>query len=405
MRKTGKKQPTKTNPKLEMPFSAVRKVFEKWLEISDPYILDVGVGALLANRFRNNPVWLFIIAPPSGMKSEFINSFSDIPFVTPLSDITPQTFISGQKGKDVSLLPKLDGQTVTFKDFTTILSKRHDALDAILSQLREIYDGKFTKPFGTGRFVEWEGHVGFVAGCTEIIDATRVLHSLLGERFILYRVKIEDRMKVATRALKNVNKVRALRKDLSNVMQSFFLQFDNVEIILPKISPKFQKTLTQLADLTAFGRVGIQRDRNTKVIEWIPTPESPARLVQIYAMLAQGIALANERSEVGGSELEILRRITLDTMIKSRRDLLGILFKEQESLSTQEISAIVGVPAATTMLHLEDLWVLKCVSRGLDKKTMVKVGERVVAFSRGGSYYWNLREDFNKKIKQAGVFD
>jgi hypothetical protein len=102
-----------------------------------------------------------------------------------------QTFVSGFKGKNSSLLERLDAKGLSFlllKDFTTVLSLHRDARSEILGALREIYDGEYSKDFGNGQSVSWSGRLGFLAGVTPVIDRHHQVLAVLGQRFLMLRL-------------------------------------------------------------------------------------------------------------------------------------------------------------------------------------------------------------------------
>jgi len=93
----------------------VHDAFGRWLEFPDLNSrsfehLDLTLAVVVANRMDGDPVWLFLVAPPSGGKTEVINSLKDVPDVYPLSSLTPQTFASGfeRKGVETSLVAAAD---------------------------------------------------------------------------------------------------------------------------------------------------------------------------------------------------------------------------------------------------------------------------------------------------------
>ena len=63
--------------------------------------------------------------------------------------MTERTLASGKEvedGKpDPSLLARLHDGYVLLKDFTSVLSMRHESRQVVLAQLREVYDGRFVK--------------------------------------------------------------------------------------------------------------------------------------------------------------------------------------------------------------------------------------------------------------------
>ena len=136
----------KTIPAKRTPISygELEAIVEKWLLIKDKGLLRILLASVIANKLQADPVWLFVVAAPGGTKTELIRGLNLIEGIYPISDLTPQTFLSGEKSnKKASLLLRLpsEGTILTYKDFTTVLTMHKDKKHAILSQLREIYDG------------------------------------------------------------------------------------------------------------------------------------------------------------------------------------------------------------------------------------------------------------------------
>ena len=92
--------------------SDVHAAFAHWLELppadqGPPHeSVDVALATVIANRMDGDPLWMFLVAPPSGGKTEVIRSLDDVADVYPLSSLTAQTFASGfeRKGAETSLL-------------------------------------------------------------------------------------------------------------------------------------------------------------------------------------------------------------------------------------------------------------------------------------------------------------
>lgn len=162
-----------------------------FLLLKDPDVLPVMLGAMAAHRFGGTPVWLLLVAPLSGTKTELIRALERVPGTYFLSDLTARTFASGLETHraDPSLLARLQEEVLLFKDFTTVLEMHREERQAILAQLREIYDGRFDKPWGTGKELHWKGRLGFIAGVTPIIDSHHSVLAVLGARFVMLRVE------------------------------------------------------------------------------------------------------------------------------------------------------------------------------------------------------------------------
>jgi len=177
-----------------------------YLTREDENVIDIAFATYVANRLGGDPLWVCVIGPPASGKTEIIASMDGYAGVTLLSSLTPNTFISGKETtsageRNPSLLPHLNGKLVIVKDLTTILMKHRDAKSEIFSQLREIYDGRYVKAFGTGKTEDWKGKFGILAGVTPVIDREFAINSLLGERFLYYRMHTGDHTNAARMAL------------------------------------------------------------------------------------------------------------------------------------------------------------------------------------------------------------
>ncbi len=187
-------------------------VYRKWLYIEDVDrdFIEVSIAASLDREIPGDPVWIYLIAPPGGIKSELITAIGQAyPKAYTLDTLTESTFISGMAEKNhdtgeyepiAGILQDLDGKTMMIKDFTTVLAMNEDKRNEIYGQLRSIYDGYFQKAFGTmRRKISVKAKIGLVVGVTPIIDRYVATQSLLGERFLKVRNN-PDRLKAAEKA-------------------------------------------------------------------------------------------------------------------------------------------------------------------------------------------------------------
>src|SRR3990167_3532622 len=173
--------------------------------IKDPYIVEVILAAVITQRITGDPVWIVIVAPPGGAKSEFINMLSTVKDVHPLSTLTKNTFVSGMKkpGQETSLLLKINNGIITFKDMTSLLSENKEDRGVIMGQLREIYDGQYSKTFGTGETINWKGKITVIAGATFAIHTLKQAYTAMGERFLMYNMIKPDREEATHRSMEN----------------------------------------------------------------------------------------------------------------------------------------------------------------------------------------------------------
>src|SRR3990167_6516754 len=100
-------------------FKKLEAQFNEVYLLKDPYILKTVCMTTLSQRVPGDPIWIVIVAPSGGAKSEFINAVSKCTGVYPLSTLTSRTFVSGMKGgEQKSLLKQIENGIITFKDLT-----------------------------------------------------------------------------------------------------------------------------------------------------------------------------------------------------------------------------------------------------------------------------------------------
>lgn len=352
--------PEKRNP---IDFQTLEQTIDKWLLRKDKGIIKVLVGSVIANKLPGDPVWLFLVTASGGTKTELIRGLNKIDGIYPLSDLTPQTFLSGEKSrKDASLLLRIPKEVIlTLKDFTTVLTMHRDKRHAILSQLREIYDGQFKKAFGTGETKEWEGKLGFIAGVTPIIDTYCSIYQVLGERFVQYRPLQPDPIKLSLKAINNSGDENKMREEIQNAFADFIagIKIPSEKIAIP------EELKNRIAYLSAFcvrARSGVEREGySTREIELIPEPELPTRLAKQLIKLASAFSLISRGFTE--EDYRLIYKIGMDTLPLKRKLAIKTLLKADDYLETADIAMKIGYPTNTTRRVLEELHGLKLIIR------------------------------------------
>jgi len=339
----------------------VEDAFRKWLLMPDMGGLRFALAILVGHRIGGDPLWGLLVAPPSGTKTEIIRSLEAVPGIYPLSELTARTFASGLEGgkRETSLLPRLSDHVLTLKDFTTVLTMHREERQAILAQLREIYDGRFDKVWGTGKELHWRGRVGFLAGVTPIIDLHHAVHQVLGERFILYRLGQPDRRTMAVRALRGRGREEEMRHELRGIVARFMgsLDFDTP----PNLPSAFEGCLAALADFISRARSGVVRERYSRDLTLAPEPEAPARLAKQLASLAVGHAMIRE-ADVEFADYAFVYRVALDCLPQVRLQTIDALEGESDYIASKQVAAKIGYPTTTARRTLEDLAALGIVA-------------------------------------------
>jgi hypothetical protein len=342
----------------------VETTFTTWLQMKSTEPLKVALATVAANRLPGDPYWQFLVAPPSGLKTEIITALNGVPEIYPLSSLTTATFASGFtiKGrKNPSLLFKLDGRVLAMKDFTSVLSMHNEKRSEILGQLREVYDGAYHKEFGNGEVVDWVGRIGLIAGVTPIIDMQYTVTQVLGERFLLYRLQPDDPILVARQARTKLGQERAMREDLLSAVRAFFagLRADPV-IETPSV---IGDRLNALACLTARSRSGVLWGHDGTML-YVPAPEGPGRLAKQLSTLAIALAMIRGSHTVSLEDYATVYRVAIDTAPLQRTKMLEVLKDPtKKQWTTTEVGEVARYPSATARRYLEELTAVDLVDR------------------------------------------
>lgn len=389
----------------------VLKRYRKYLYLPHPEVLDVLYGAVFANRMDGDPIWLFLVAPPGGTKTELILSLSDAPLIRTLSSLTPHTLVSGafrQNGEgDPSLLPQLNGRVLGLKDFTTILNMPQQARDEIFGTLREVYDGRFEKSWGTGLSRRYDAKFGIIAGVTPVIEKFAASSSVLGERFIKYRIPRTTRLQsddsVIDAALANLNRETEMRKALQATAKAVLDRPVGKESA-PALDAAIRVKIRKLAQWVSRLRGVVMRERYTRQIEYKPTAEVGTRLAKQFAKLAQGIALYHFKAEVDEEIYQIVLSIARGTIPDRPEELVRQLYLAEtemedrgavcEGFGTEILAKQVGLDTGTVRLVLQDLELLKIVR--LEKHKRGKPKYRLARATKA------LMNDLNLYKKEGG---
>ena len=401
-------EPAEKSPLLSI--ADVREVTKKWLLLKDDLVIDITVASVVANMLESDPLWMLLIAPPSSAKTELLRAAAGSSSVYLLSSLTPTTFISGMKPKDNSnpgLLFKLNDKILVVKDFGTIMTLRNEQRSEILSQLREIYDGTYTKAFGTGKTITWEGKMGFAAGATPIIDQYSSLHQALGERFLQFRIKGDNPQEVAKKAKDAAGKETTMRKELKETYGRFIDQFKQMEGkgINITIPPELEEKIINLACFCAQARTGVIRDRYTQAIEVLPEAEGPGRLIKQFTNLGIALTMINHKDTLDGDIYRLLRRVGKDTLPALRMKIIHTLWQGGSCqgsdvwLKTKEVANNARLPTTTARINLEDL-------------QSIRLAERDIPDDDGGSdsdktvpYRWQLSKECCKMLDDTGFME
>lgn len=372
------------------PVDNVIEVFQKWLYLPKPEALLAVLGTVAANQIEGDPVWLLVVGPPGGGKSEMLQAILGVANTYPAATMTERALLSGtakkerEDGAKGGLLREIGAFGILVcKDFGSILSMNRDERARTLAALREVYDGSWTRHVGVdgGKTLHWEGKVGVIAGSTPAIDAHHAVMGAMGERFVLLRLPVADDNAQARKALEHLGHEAEMRAELRDAVTQLFRKARISEATLTESE---RVRLIALARLVARCRSSVERDSYNREIELVPGSEAPTRLIIVLANVLKGLnAIGVDRARAW----DVVAQIALDSMPRLRHDVLLTLYDDPDQPSTSDVAELVRHPTQTTRRALEDLTAHYVVERHPQGK--------------GKADLWNLSDWAQKALHQA----
>ena len=378
------------------PIETVIETFQKWLYLPDPGVVSVALGTVAANLLEGRPVWTMLVGAPSSGKTQVLDSLHGLPNIFHAATLTESSLLSGTPKREKAAdarggLLRAIGEfgILVCKDFTSILTMNRDARAAVLSALREVYDGAWTRHVGSdgGRELNWKGKLGFLGGVTPVIDEHHSVMASMGERFLIYRLPETDPEQQAFTALKNCRRTAEMTAALSDSVKRVFAVGFSAE---PRESTcaAYSSRLVSLATLVAHARSAVLRDGRTREVELVPDSEMPARLALGLAYLDDGMtAIGIDAAE----RWRLVCKVGMDCIPKGRRRVLVLLQERGVAVSTPAIAEELDLPTPTVRIALQDLTAHHVLTR-------IKTGQ-------GNADLWTLSEMTRNRWEIVGFPD
>jgi len=375
----------------QVTFKEIQKTFEKFLMVEDKDFIRLTYATIIGNQMPSQrPIWLMLVAPSSSGKTTALNAFNGLKLKNPvsgeiiepthnISDLTENSFASGMNrgDKQTSLLHKIPyGGVMVFKDFTSMISKNEQTRMTIMGQLREIYDGAYTKRTGNGEDVLWSGKIGAIAGVTESIFQHMESMSAMGDRFVLYQVVQPDRVAVTKFKISQINTgiteysiMPKLKEMTQEYLQRAFNAMSDSDKVDIKLSDKQIDEIVSVADFCTMVRSGLIMDNFRGRILFVPTPEMPMRMFeQMYAiaisfMFMRRLDEPDCSNEMPKEDLTVIYKIAFDSIPVVRRIALQYLTLYDGGVTTAALARKINYESEVVAGWLTQLNSLGIVRR------------------------------------------
>jgi len=370
-----------------MTIHEINALYQETFYMEDNVVLPLLVAMVIGSKLKGPAVWMYLIGPSSNGKSELITMFSKIQFVTQVSDLTTNTFLSGfaSNKKEASLLKQLGlNFVVVMKDFTTILSKSDESQEAIISQMREIYDGHMTKYTGTGQVLEWGpgGKGTFIMATTESIYAAQDKFSDMGTRAINYVMMPQDRIKTTKRAIKNAAILEKGKEKVQDAIAEFVIEkIQALPAYLPPLSDELEDQIIEVSDFSETCRSIVKRDyKGAKNLAL--SAGMPMRMAKQLLAIGQQLTYVYD-GELSEDAKNAIFKTGFDSIPKQRRLVLETMTKF-DKVNIAGLSDAMNYPDTRCREWVEDL-------------QMFGVTRRIKA---GNKEYWELKPEYKVLMKK-----
>lgn len=384
---------------VETPIEHLAQVVREYLYLPDPGALYVMLGALAGNVMEGCPVWVMLVGPPGCGKTEMLNMLMGVPGVYESELIeSPAAFLSGSGKKDRAknatggLLRKVGNHGgVVMKEFTSVLSLNRDKMKTVLSAMRGISDGHWTRQVGTdgGMDLSWPeeagavGRVGFFGGVTGVIDQHHEVSSTLGERWVYYRMNGEHGYEQARRRLMLLNRKnwqRDLRGIVSAFCESLDIRFGLGTLGSRELSAAEVSKIIKIGSVSARCRSGVLRDSWSKEVNGAVETESEGRIVGLLGQLYLGMEYVGVRER---DRWRLLRKVGWDSMPRLRQLALEQVAAKPDGMSEAELYKCLKASKSVIERVVTDLELHGVVERsrsqegedGQGGKAIVKLSE------------------------------
>lgn len=329
------------------------KAYRAYFKTEDTAPIDACLAAVLTSAVPGDPLWQYLVGPPSTGKTELLRAFRWLPNTYWTSSLSPKSLVTGLKdGHDA--LPKLNLKTLLIKDFTMTLQMNRESRDELFGCLRDAYDGNYAKDFATVGHREYDSHFNLVACVTSEIENYYVVQAVLGERFLLVRTHFPPNF-----ASDNERDVEDMRKHLARLVQEALTAAGGSP--MPTLPGDALAEIKGLAADVAMLRASVHRDSSTREIESLPEPEGPSRLTNQFIKLAQGVARVRGKPNVTADEMVVVRRVARDTVPSIRRVILEAV--RQGAGTVDGIAITLQLPRRTIERRVDDLVAVGAVRR------------------------------------------
>ena len=341
-------------------------------------VMAVMLATNLSIHVKGNPLWFYIIGPPSSGKTTLANCLGAAPdFSKSISKFTG--LFSGFKDdskEDASLITKLDNKTLLIKDFTSTLTMPGQVRENLYGELREAFDGQVDVHYRNRIKRGYTPNFAIIACVTDEIRSHNT--AALGERFLQLEILDADHSEDEHMNVAFNNTLKQLTSSFSGKtngevdpeyykLQQYtygFLKYKHQQytggnLKLPTLSRDYIRRIKAIASLIGKVRAKVKREFKSD-LAYRPTPEIGARLSSLLLKLATFIAFVMDKKTVDKQIFRIVKKVAMDTGAGFQWDILQALSKHK-GLTIGQLSAKINLSESTVKRRIIDMIDLRLV--------------------------------------------
>jgi hypothetical protein len=356
-----------------MTLSQVKKTYTDTFLLQEDMILDVIIATAIHAKMDGDGIWLLIVGGSSSGKSELCNVLKKVPYVFPITTMTENTLLSNMKnsqGEECSLLHRIGPRgMIVMKDFTSILSMRSDKSTVLISQLREVYDGRMDKLAGNGKNEFWEGKLNWLGATTESVYLAEDETAGMGRRTLNYVMPEQDRQETTRRARKNNDDIEKKREQIQQAFADYIIGYaSNIPSDPPLLPDELEEELVEIADFITMARTPTARNFKGE-LTLVPSAEMPMRAYHMLVAIAKVLYYIHIQEDTLSENYikikEVIYKIAFDSIPKQRTMVLELLAKHRK-VTTKGVAQKLRYPTETMKVWLENVNVLGICERESD---------------------------------------
>jgi len=350
-----------------MKLSTLKKQLHEILYIEDEGIIDIILATIISNSIaQSDPVWLMVVGPSSGGKSQLLRPFAvaNPDLIHRVDDMTENSFISGMKTEETSILAKIKEKgIILISDFTVIFSKSPETKNAILSQMRMVFDGEYTRHFGNRAPYTWRGHLGIIAGATPSIYHRMAENADMGERFIYYRMKPYDNEK----AIQKVKSTNLSAKEMDTIISSTYDEYlksvmksYNEDLVTINVHETTNETIASISPFVTQLRTPVHVDYRTGLVDEIPIQEQSFRVFKQLKAIAHALTVMqyheNKKTKLSDDKIKALKWCAYSLGNEERRTAVkAIVDHDASKVTIRDVASYIGLDVDITRRYLSQL--------------------------------------------------